>query len=67
MSLIRVTKDNKCIYCGAPQAICTECQCPFHATSEDHVLCGDRCRQRRSRRLRVAALPTLEELYAPKS
>jgi hypothetical protein len=66
MSPIRVTKDNRCICCNAKQSNCIECNQPFHARSEDHVLCSDRCKKRRSRRLQVEKLPTLEELYAPK-
>lgn len=66
MSRIRVTKDNRCIVCGAKQAMCVICKQPFHARNEDHVICSDRCRKRKSRQRAIEELPTIEDLFADK-
>lgn len=66
MSLVRVTKDNRCICCGAQQQVCIVCEQPFHSRNEEHVICSDRCRKRKSRRRALEGLPHYDDLFKPK-
>lgn len=49
MSQIGVTKDCKCIYCGAGKKECVQCGSYFYTTRKGHLFCSDRCRTRKSR------------------
>ena len=56
MSLVVTNiKNIKCIYCGSIQRICSECGNTFHVSRDDHVLCRERCRVRKLRRLKKEA------------
>lgn len=49
MSLIHVTKDGKCAYCGAKMVLCPVCKEFFYQKREDQVYCRDRCKKRKAR------------------
>lgn len=66
MSLVRVTKDNRCIYCNAQLTLCSVCNQPFHSRNKEHVICSSRCRKRKSRLRKLEELPKYDELFAPK-
>ncbi|UNY40594.1 hypothetical protein KLER11_gp73 [Pararheinheimera phage vB_PsoM_KLER1-1] len=57
MSQRHVSKDGKCVYCGSKLRQCIECYEWFLANNKVHVLCRDRCRTRRSRRLKLVKAP----------
>lgn len=50
MSLMHVTKENKCAYCGAKLILCEVCKEFFHAKNVRHVICRNRCRMRKHRK-----------------
>jgi hypothetical protein len=60
MSSIHITKDGKCVYCGAKQKICTVCKKPFPNGREDKESCGGTCNTRKSRKKKKAKIE-LEE------
>ena len=49
MSLMHVTKDGFCAYCGAKQQLCEVCKGFFHAKNVRHVICSDKCQTKKGR------------------
>lgn len=49
MSLMHVTKEGKCAYCGAKQDLCAVCKEFFYPKNRRHKICTDRCRKRKQR------------------
>lgn len=53
---IHITKDGRCVYCGAKVAVaCIECGEYFRPSREGHEICKPRCHQRRYRRNKAVA------------
>jgi hypothetical protein len=49
MSLLHVTKDGKCAYCGAKMVLCEVCKEFFYQKNRRHKICLPRCRTKKHR------------------